>query len=162
MKSSFAMIFFSRFFLGSNKVMQVALGRSAADEIMIGIHKVSKASIIFFKRAIIITAPLSLSSCVMSLTLVNCPLDSTWRYWALFYQFAKRRGWKVSFRGLTFLNPYAPTVCQVKVIIGEIIAVFSSVVLECSIQNRNFRHLDYPLIRKDVYWAFLKGLFLMS
>lgn len=32
----------SRFFLGSNKVMQVALGRSAADEIMPGIHKVSK------------------------------------------------------------------------------------------------------------------------
>lgn len=32
----------SRFFLGSNKVMQVALGRSAADEIMTGIHKVSK------------------------------------------------------------------------------------------------------------------------
>ncbi|XP_021909657.1 mRNA turnover protein 4 homolog isoform X2 [Carica papaya] len=32
----------SRFFLGSNKVMQVALGRSAADEIRPGIHKVSK------------------------------------------------------------------------------------------------------------------------
>ncbi|WVY94914.1 hypothetical protein V8G54_034002 [Vigna mungo] len=32
----------SRFFLGSNKVMQVALGRSAADEISPGIHKVSK------------------------------------------------------------------------------------------------------------------------
>jgi len=32
----------SRFFLGSNKVMQVALGRSAADEISSGIHKVSK------------------------------------------------------------------------------------------------------------------------
>jgi len=32
----------SRFFLGSNKVMQVALGRSAADEIITGIHKVSK------------------------------------------------------------------------------------------------------------------------
>jgi len=60
MISSFAMIFF-RFFLGSNKVMQVSLGRSAADEIMPGIHKVSKVSIIFFMRAIIITTRLSLS-----------------------------------------------------------------------------------------------------
>ncbi|KAL9275505.1 mRNA turnover protein 4-like protein [Drosera capensis] len=32
----------SRFFLGSNKVMQIALGCSAADEIKPGIHKVSK------------------------------------------------------------------------------------------------------------------------
>lgn len=32
----------SRFFLGSNKVMQVALGHSAADEIRPGLHKVSK------------------------------------------------------------------------------------------------------------------------
>lgn len=32
----------SRFFLGSNKVMQVALGRSASDEIRSGIYKVSK------------------------------------------------------------------------------------------------------------------------
>ncbi|XP_050272630.1 uncharacterized protein LOC126715855 [Quercus robur] len=32
----------SRFFLGSNKVMQVALGRSAADEIRPNIYKVSK------------------------------------------------------------------------------------------------------------------------
>ncbi|KAF4376260.1 hypothetical protein F8388_018929 [Cannabis sativa] len=32
----------SRFFLGSNKVMQVALGRSASDEIMPNIYKVSK------------------------------------------------------------------------------------------------------------------------
>ncbi|XP_044490125.1 mRNA turnover protein 4 homolog [Mangifera indica] len=32
----------SRFFLGSNKVMQVALGRSVADEIRPGLHKVSK------------------------------------------------------------------------------------------------------------------------
>ncbi|KAG2705260.1 hypothetical protein I3760_05G043800 [Carya illinoinensis] len=32
----------SRFFLGSNKVMQVSLGRSAADEIIPCIHKVSK------------------------------------------------------------------------------------------------------------------------
>ncbi|KAI4318487.1 hypothetical protein MLD38_032185 [Melastoma candidum] len=32
----------SRFFLGSNKVMQIALGRSAADEIRPGIRKVSK------------------------------------------------------------------------------------------------------------------------
>ncbi|KAL6517692.1 hypothetical protein OROMI_033393 [Orobanche minor] len=32
----------SRFFLGSNKVMQVALGRSVADEIKPGIHKISK------------------------------------------------------------------------------------------------------------------------
>ncbi|KAF5448587.1 hypothetical protein F2P56_029104 [Juglans regia] len=32
----------SRFFLGSNKVMQVSLGRSAADEIIPGIQKVSK------------------------------------------------------------------------------------------------------------------------
>ncbi|XVF68101.1 hypothetical protein PTKIN_Ptkin10aG0176100 [Pterospermum kingtungense] len=32
----------SRFFLGSNKVMQVALGRSASDEIGPGLHKVSK------------------------------------------------------------------------------------------------------------------------
>ncbi|KAF2547318.1 hypothetical protein F2Q70_00020749 [Brassica cretica] len=31
-----------RFFLGSNKVMQVALGRSASDEIRPGIFKVSK------------------------------------------------------------------------------------------------------------------------
>ncbi|KAL2537093.1 Ribosomal protein L10 family protein [Forsythia ovata] len=31
-----------RFFLGSNKVMQVALGRSVADEIRPGLHKVSK------------------------------------------------------------------------------------------------------------------------
>ncbi|KAM7470388.1 hypothetical protein LguiA_008571 [Lonicera macranthoides] len=32
----------SRFFLGSNKVMQVAIGRSVADEIRPGLHKVSK------------------------------------------------------------------------------------------------------------------------
>ncbi|KAL5056005.1 hypothetical protein RYX36_036687 [Vicia faba] len=32
----------SRFFLGSNKVMQVALGRSASDEIKPNLHKVSK------------------------------------------------------------------------------------------------------------------------
>ncbi|KAL9232727.1 hypothetical protein vseg_007802 [Gypsophila vaccaria] len=32
----------SRFFLGSNKVMQVALGRSASDEIKSGLHKISK------------------------------------------------------------------------------------------------------------------------
>ncbi|KAK1404510.1 Ribosome assembly factor mrt4 [Heracleum sosnowskyi] len=32
----------SRFFLGSNKVMQVSLGRSVADEIRTGLHKVSK------------------------------------------------------------------------------------------------------------------------
>ncbi|OVA02756.1 Ribosomal protein L10/acidic P0 [Macleaya cordata] len=32
----------SRFFLGSNKVMQISLGRSVADEIRPGIHKVSK------------------------------------------------------------------------------------------------------------------------
>ncbi|KAF7842682.1 mRNA turnover protein 4-like protein [Senna tora] len=32
----------SRFFLGSNKVMQVALGHSAADEIRPGLYKVSK------------------------------------------------------------------------------------------------------------------------
>ncbi|EOX97390.1 hypothetical protein QUC31_015717 [Theobroma cacao] len=32
----------SRFFLGSNKVMQVALGRSASDEIRPGLYKVSK------------------------------------------------------------------------------------------------------------------------
>ncbi|CAO2831379.1 unnamed protein product [Amaranthus hypochondriacus] len=31
-----------RFFLGSNKVMQVALGRSASDEIKSGLHKISK------------------------------------------------------------------------------------------------------------------------
>lgn len=34
----------SRFFLGSNKVMQVALGRSASDEIRPGLHKVSKVA----------------------------------------------------------------------------------------------------------------------
>ncbi|EYU18540.1 hypothetical protein ABFS83_02G065500 [Erythranthe nasuta] len=32
----------SRFFLGSNKVMQVALGKTAADEIKSGLHKISK------------------------------------------------------------------------------------------------------------------------
>lgn len=32
----------SRFFLGSNKVMQISLGRTAADELKPGIHKVSK------------------------------------------------------------------------------------------------------------------------
>ncbi|KAF3786959.1 mRNA turnover protein [Nymphaea thermarum] len=32
----------SRFFLGSNKVMQISLGRTPADEIKEGIHKVSK------------------------------------------------------------------------------------------------------------------------
>ncbi|XP_021751037.1 mRNA turnover protein 4 homolog [Chenopodium quinoa] len=31
-----------RFFLGSNKVMQIALGRSASDEIKSGLHKISK------------------------------------------------------------------------------------------------------------------------
>ncbi|CAI0389656.1 unnamed protein product [Linum tenue] len=35
----------SRFFLGSNKVMQVALGRSAADELRPGIRKVSKVCV---------------------------------------------------------------------------------------------------------------------
>lgn len=33
-----------RFFLGSNKVMQVAIGRSDSDEIRPGLHKVSKVS----------------------------------------------------------------------------------------------------------------------
>jgi len=32
----------SKFFLGSNKVMQVAIGRSASDEIKPNLHKVSK------------------------------------------------------------------------------------------------------------------------
>ncbi|KAL6964354.1 hypothetical protein U1Q18_035409 [Sarracenia purpurea var. burkii] len=32
----------SRFFLGSNKVMQVSLGRSVADEVRPGLHKISK------------------------------------------------------------------------------------------------------------------------
>ncbi|XP_058110330.1 uncharacterized protein LOC131253388 [Magnolia sinica] len=32
----------SRFFLGSNKVMQISLGRSVADEVKPGVHKVSK------------------------------------------------------------------------------------------------------------------------
>lgn len=32
----------SRFFLGSNKVMQVSLGRSVSDEIRPGLHKISK------------------------------------------------------------------------------------------------------------------------
>ncbi|KAL6184200.1 hypothetical protein ACLB2K_045604 [Fragaria x ananassa] len=32
----------SRFFLGSNKVMQIALGRSESDEIKSGLHKVSE------------------------------------------------------------------------------------------------------------------------
>ncbi|XP_050377056.1 uncharacterized protein LOC126794389 [Argentina anserina] len=32
----------SRFFLGSNKVMQIALGRSESDEIKTGLHKVSE------------------------------------------------------------------------------------------------------------------------
>uniref|UniRef100_A0A5B7BVW9 Ribosome assembly factor mrt4 n=1 Tax=Davidia involucrata TaxID=16924 RepID=A0A5B7BVW9_DAVIN len=32
----------SRFFLGSNKVMQISIGRSVADEIRPGLHKVSK------------------------------------------------------------------------------------------------------------------------
>lgn len=45
--NSFIMNFFFRFFLGSNKVMQVSLGRSAADEITPGIHKVSKVSTLF-------------------------------------------------------------------------------------------------------------------
>lgn len=35
-----------RFFLGSNKVMQVALGRSASDEIRPGIFKVSKVCVL--------------------------------------------------------------------------------------------------------------------
>ena len=43
----FLNILFSRFFLGSNKVMQVALGRSAADEVRPGIYKVSKVHIFF-------------------------------------------------------------------------------------------------------------------
>ena len=34
-----------RFFLGSNKVMQVSLGRSTADEIRPGLHKVSKVAL---------------------------------------------------------------------------------------------------------------------
>lgn len=33
-----------RFFLGSNKVMQVALGRSVSDEIRPGLHKISKVA----------------------------------------------------------------------------------------------------------------------
>lgn len=42
------LIFLStRFFLGSNKVMQVALGRSVSDEIRPGLHKVSKVCLLF-------------------------------------------------------------------------------------------------------------------
>lgn len=37
----------SRFFLGSNKVMQVALGRSASDEIKPNLYKVSKVVYLF-------------------------------------------------------------------------------------------------------------------
>lgn len=38
-----------RFFLGSNKVMQIALGRSVADEVKPGIHKLSK--VVIFPRS---------------------------------------------------------------------------------------------------------------
>lgn len=39
--------FIFRFFLGSNKVMQVSLGHSAADEIRPGLYKVSKVASYF-------------------------------------------------------------------------------------------------------------------
>lgn len=38
-------VWYFRFFLGSNKVMQVALGRSDSDEIRSGLHKVSKVQL---------------------------------------------------------------------------------------------------------------------
>lgn len=47
--------YFVRFFLGSNKVMQVALGRTAADEITPNIHKVSKVRIFLFSHLILFT-----------------------------------------------------------------------------------------------------------
>lgn len=41
----FLSFYCGRFFLGSNKVMQVSLGRSVADEIRPGLHKVSKVGL---------------------------------------------------------------------------------------------------------------------
>ena len=39
-----------RFFLGSNKVMQISLGRSASDEGKPSVHKVAKVSLHSFIR----------------------------------------------------------------------------------------------------------------
>ena len=47
--SSLILILVGRFFLGANKVMQISLGRSAADEGKPGIHKLSKVCVFKFK-----------------------------------------------------------------------------------------------------------------
>jgi hypothetical protein len=73
--------------------MQVALGRSAADEVRSGIYQVSKVNILSFMLTIIHNVCLILFQylvlCFICLIFV---LASAWKYWALFYQFAKRRG----------------------------------------------------------------------
>ena len=43
----FTFLDYVRFFLGSNKVMQVSLGRSVADEIRPDLHKISKVGMPF-------------------------------------------------------------------------------------------------------------------
>ncbi|KAJ0008283.1 hypothetical protein Pint_30174 [Pistacia integerrima] len=63
----------SRFFLGSNKVMQVALGRSVADEIRPGLYKVSKIIIVFINFLPVLSA-------------------ASWRYWSFSYKYVERRG----------------------------------------------------------------------
>jgi mRNA turnover protein 4 len=45
-----AIFFCSRIFLAGKKVMQIALGRSAADEAKTGLHKLSKARAVPFFR----------------------------------------------------------------------------------------------------------------
>ena len=51
---SFGSSYWFRFFLGSNKVMQVALGRSASDEIRPGIFKASKVCVPFFLTVVVL------------------------------------------------------------------------------------------------------------
>lgn len=51
---SFGSSYWFRFFLGSNKVMQVALGRSASDEICPGIFKASKVCVPFFFTVVVL------------------------------------------------------------------------------------------------------------
>ena len=56
----------SRFFLGSNKVMQVSLGRSPADEIKPGLHKVSKVAM----SSLSLNQLFSVLVCIVSLFLI--------------------------------------------------------------------------------------------
>lgn len=127
------MNFFFRFFLGSNKVMQVSLGRSAADEITPGIHKVSKVSTLFHgdNNYYCSVFPINLhcyASCLLPFVILFF-----FHFFPSFY---------VEIVGFVLLicqkkrlkgeRPIPDHCCLVKLIIGHRVGFFNSVILGCS------------------------------